>query len=160
MTTPVPMPDSHLTVTLTETQTARLRHHSGKFGVSMTPALDAAGLDDASTLLFDADLLDGHLVAVGIEEAVDGRSDPRAVRLRQNRRLVYLPRGEVESAFGITPDDLAGTDGLPVMVLAGPGVIALREVQDEEVALAGLEELVGDYSAIGLDDVDGAASAD
>ena len=102
------------------------------------PARDKASLLEYGSLVYD---VDGRtLVATATPEKIDGRSDPHARRIREDRRRYTIPATDFDDVWDIEPAD---AEGRRVAVYAAEGVVALRLVDDlDTLEVAG--ELVED----------------
>jgi len=90
----------------------------------------ATARDEASLLEYGSLVYSVHgrtLVAVATPEKIDGRSDPHARRIREDRRRYTIPSSDFDSVWGLTPRTAGGRR---VAVYAAEGVVALRLVDD------------------------------
>jgi len=102
------------------------------------PARHKANLEDYGSLIYD---VDGRtLVATATPEKIDGRSDPHARRIRDDRRRYTIPAGDFDTVWDV---DAADAEGRRVAVYASEGVVALRLVDDLDT-LEVSDELVED----------------
>lgn len=96
----------------------------GTIAWGSAPARHAANLQDYGSLIYHVD--DSTLFAVATTEKIDGRSDPHARRLREDRRRNTIPQKDLEDGWGLTPAD---AEDQRVAVYAADAVIALRRVE-------------------------------
>jgi len=96
----------------------------GTIAWGSAPARHAANLQDYGSLIYHVD--DSTLFAVATTEKIDGRSDPHARRLREDRRRNTIPKTDLEDGWGLTPAD---AEDQRVAVYAADAVIALRRVE-------------------------------
>lgn len=101
----------------------------GTLAWSSAPARQAANLDEYSSIRYRALEEESTLIATAISEAIDGRSDPHARRVRADRRRITFPRADIEAAFGITNEDIVDEE-MRFAVFATDGVVAFRLVDD------------------------------
>jgi len=102
------------------------------------PARHEANLEDYGSLIYHVD--DRTLVATATPEKIDGRSDPHARRIRDDRRRYTIPAGDFDTVWDVDPAD---AEGRRVAVYASEGVVALRLVDDLDT-LEVSDELVED----------------
>lgn len=123
-----PMPE----VSLSPAQVVEPRKAGNEVRLSITVALDAAGLSDAPTLEFydDEDVdADGLLVAKGLAERVDGRSSRHVALISKSndpQRRITVPKRDYDR-LGLDPEN----DQLPnIVVYAGPQTVAFAPATD------------------------------
>lgn len=96
---------------------------------SSAPGTHAAALDEFASVRYRALKDEGTLIARGISESIDGRSDPHARRVRSDRRRITFPREDVETAFGVTNEELIDEE-MRLAIFATEGVLAFRLADD------------------------------
>ncbi len=116
--------------------TTALRYASGSIVVSdnLGDALQAAGIRQAPSLSFRPGTVQVNgeapaLVAEGLDEAVDGRSNPHARRLEsltEEGVRLRIPAADLEDSLGIAGAEIESAPQ-EVLLLAGDGYIALIE---------------------------------
>lgn len=97
----------------------------GTIAWGSSPASHQANLTDYGSLIYR--VRDRILVAVATPEKIDGRSDPHARRLREDRRRVSIPDGDLDTAWSLTATE---AEGQRVAIYTNEGVVALRLVED------------------------------
>ncbi|MFD1588520.1 hypothetical protein ACFR9U_16195 [Halorientalis brevis] len=101
----------------------------GTLAWSSAPATQAAALDEFPSIRYRALEDEATLIARGISESIDGRSDLHARRVRSDRRRITFPREDIEAAFGGTNEELIDEEQR-LAVFATDGVLAFRLVDD------------------------------
>jgi len=99
------------------------RQEPGRLLWSSSTARDVAGFDRYKSIRYDGSSVDGALLAVGLVEQIDGRSRTDVARLRASRRDVTFAKSELETALGITVDDVQDDKALRLAVFASDGVL-------------------------------------
>jgi hypothetical protein len=104
--------------------------------------LTQAGLSDAEALRYDPHD-DGQLLAIGLEDDVDGRSVQHSRSIDSHGRISYPPE-DFEAAFSISPEaarDRDEGDEVRLLVHAGDGVLLFELVDDVQVDQKAIDEL-------------------
>lgn len=99
----------------------------GSITWSSSDARSAANLDDYASVVHRADAGEGIIYAGATEERIDGRSDPHARRIREDRRRLTLPAADLEDAWEVTVEDAAG---MLIAIYGAEGSLAFRPVAD------------------------------
>jgi len=102
------------------------------------PARDRASLLEYGSLIYDID--GGTLFAVATTEKIDGRSDPHARRIREDKRRYTIPATDFDTVWDFDPAD---AEGRRIAVYAAEGVVALRPIDDLDT-VAVPDELIED----------------
>jgi len=113
-TTDAPTTDQ---LTLEEIAVATPRIVNGTITVPLSTAIAEAGLEDAKALRFAVDEDADRIVAVGLDVAVDGRSDKYARSLQDPQpsqdgpaRRVVIPPAVFRTAFGLEAADIQSSE--------------------------------------------------
>ena len=127
-------------INVREVQTATLRRQRADRGtvlVSIPEAIAAAGLEDGGSFRFDPSSVEetGMLVAIGSEEAVDGRSERFARTIREDGRYgetlrVVIPHEALSQL--VDPESIDWEDPPEVNVWAGDRLLAFEMADPEE----------------------------
>lgn len=93
-----------------------------------TNALAVAGAPHAQSLRFKPGTVDVNgqapaLVATPVDDVLDGRSDDHGRRIDRggDSTRVRIPAADLDDVLGIVVDEIAGQDGVDVLLLASPG---------------------------------------
>ena len=131
-------------VDIREIQTAKLRQAKGSVVVRITNAIRAAGLEDGS-FRFDPHAVEeiGMVPAIGVEERIDGRTDPLASSIRfegdGSVMMLTVPQDVLE-ALEIDSDEINWDNPPELNVWAGDQLLAF-ERPDERTLHIDRDEL-------------------
>lgn len=136
--------DTTETVTIQPVQTATLRQHGSKrlYQLTVTTAINAAGLADGGSVRFDLDTLDelGLVPAIGSTQESDGRRREAALTrniITEGQGNVYritIPHA-VLAALGIDLETINWDDPPTFTVYAGDRVLALELPTEQQIMI-------------------------
>lgn len=120
-------------LSLREIAVATPRISNGTIMLPLSTAIAEAGLEDAKALRFAVDESADRIVAVGLDVAVDGRSDKHARSLQDPQpsqegpaRRVVIPPAVLKAAFDLDADDVE-SPGVRLRVYASPEGVLVFE---------------------------------
>ena len=132
---------------ITEIGTVPIRYHSSTYRVSITDAVERAGLEDGGAFIFDPDAIDelgGLLPALGTENKADGRRSKFgrsiAVEGNEQRRVfrIAIPPEALEE-LGYDLDEVRAADEednpLGITVHAGPELLAFERPSEQTISV-------------------------
>lgn len=115
------------TVSLALVDVIQPNYHQDRVVWSSAPAREVVGFDDAQAVRYEADTDEGILYARTLEVPVDGRGDPHARSINENR--IPFPAADFETAFGHSGTDPSVED-LRLAVFATDDCFAFVRASD------------------------------